>query len=132
MALVAIGHLEPSDVRPFRRAEYDRLVELGVFEGERVELLDGLIVRISPHGPRHDGTIDLLVEELSRQLGERARVRVQSAFIAGDQSEPEPDIAVVPRADYRVEHPRRAYLLVEIAESSLERDRGAKALLYAG
>jgi Uma2 family endonuclease len=128
---VAIRHLDASDVRPLRRVEYDRLVELGAFETERVELIEGLIVRMSPHGPKHDGTIDILVEELTRQLGDRARVRVQCAFVAGDQSEPEPDIAVVPKADYRSEHPRRAHLVVEVADSSLERDRGAKAAMYA-
>jgi Uma2 family endonuclease len=61
----------------------------------------------------------------------RAVVRFQSAFAASDQSEPEPDIAVVPVAEYLDEHPKVAFLVVEVADSSLARDRSAKADLYA-
>lgn len=116
--------------RPLKRAEYGRLVDAGCFEDERVELLSGGIVKMSPHGAPHDGTLQILEALLKRVLGTRADVRVQSAFAASDDSQPEPDIAVVPRADYRSAHPERAFLIVEIAHSSLQRDR-EKALIYA-
>jgi Uma2 family endonuclease len=88
-----------------------------------------MIVRMSPHGPLHDGTLDLLLDQF-RLLSVKVRLRVQSAFAASDGSEPEPDLAVVPRDDYRIEHPRQAYLIVEVADSSLERDRTWKSRVY--
>jgi Uma2 family endonuclease len=112
-----------------RRHEYEQLVANGSFESERVELLEGMIVHMSPHGPLHDGTLDLLVDQF-RLLSAKVRLRVQSAFAASDGSEPEPDLAVVPRDDYRAEHPRQAYLIVEVADSSLERDRTWKSRVY--
>ena len=67
---------------------------------------------------------------LVRALGDRARVRVQAPFAAPDESEPEPDVAVVAQGDYLDGHPRVAFLIVEVAETSLARDR-LKARLYA-
>jgi Uma2 family endonuclease len=108
------------------------LVGLGAFEGERVELLYGTIVEMSPHGPPHDAAIEELTEALVTALSGRARVRVQSAFAASDGSEPEPDIAVVPPGDYHRAHPTEAWLVIEVAdETSLNKDRGIKAQLYA-
>lgn len=103
----------------------------GLFVGERVELLYGYITEMSPIGVPHSAVIQLLVEVLIRALGERASVRPQSPFIASDESEPEPDIAVVPRGDGLTEHPRRAHLIIEVADSSLAADSGIKARLYA-
>lgn len=104
---------------------------MGAFEDERVELLRGVIVRMSPHGPAHDAPLDRLTELLILALGARAKVRVQSSFIAANDSEPEPDLCVVPRQDYDLAHPNQAYLIVEIAASSLAKDRGVKGPLYA-
>lgn len=119
-------------IRVFSRAEYDRVVATGVFDDESVELLEGVIVRMPPpHGPEHDGTIQKLALRLIGALGSRAIVRIQSSFAAGDHSEPEPDIAVVPTAEYLDEHPSSAFLIVEVADTSLARDRAAKADLYA-
>lgn len=123
--------IAPETTRPITRREYERMVELGMFEGERVELLHGTIVTMSPHGPDHDESVNTLQERLSRALGDRARVRVQSAFAASDESEPEPDIAVVPRRSYRDGHPASAWLIVEVARTSLAKDREVKARLYA-
>jgi Uma2 family endonuclease len=117
--------------RPLRRTEYDKLVALGVFQGERIELLDGRLVRMSPIGPPHSSAVDELTERCVRQLSGRARVRVQSPFAALDVSEPEPDIAIVPLGRYSEEHPRRAELIIEVAESSLAYDRGSKLRVYA-
>ena len=93
-------------VRPLRRREYERLVELGAFEGERVELLYGRIVEMAPRGPDHAGAIQALTRLLVSRLTDRADVRVQLPFVAPDDSEPEPDIAVVPSG-----HPDQAFLL---------------------
>lgn len=117
--------------RPLRRAEYDQLVASGAFEGERVELLDGQVTQMPPpHGPEHDGTIHVLNKWLLAHLGARADVRVQSAFAATDDAEPEPDLAVVPPGDYRDAHPSTALLIVEVAVSSGAYDR-QKASIYA-
>ena len=65
------------------------------------------------------------------RLAGRATVRIQSALAASDGSQPEPDVAVVPRGDYRTAHPTEALLVIEVADSSLATDRGTKARLYA-
>lgn len=123
--------LSPEAVRPLRRVEYERLVLLGCFENERVELLYGTVVRMSPHGAPHDAVVQRLTRLLVPALLGRADVRVQSAFAAADSSEPEPDVAVVPPGDYDEAHPSAAWLIIEVAASSLTLDRGIKARLYA-
>ncbi|HMJ14597.1 MAG TPA: Uma2 family endonuclease, partial [Polyangiaceae bacterium] len=120
-----------TEIRPLRRAEYDKLVELGAFEDERIELLEGALVPMSPIGTRHASAIDLLTLLLVRALGDRARIRVQNPFAASDISEPQPDLLVAPLGDYRADHPAEAYLVIEVAESSLAKDRGVKLRIYA-
>jgi Uma2 family endonuclease len=107
------------------------MVQLGIFEGERVELLYGVIIRMSPKGPEHESALERLTEIFVPRVVGRGTVRIQSAFAASDGSEPEPDLAIVPRGDYRKEHPSRALLIVEVADSSLKYDRTEKAALYA-
>jgi Uma2 family endonuclease len=68
---------------------------------------------------------------LTPKLVGRALVRIQSPIIACDESEPEPDVAVVPLGDYRETHPSHALLVIEVAVSSLKKDRQVKAPLYA-
>ena len=80
----------PEQFRPLRRVEYDQLVALGTFDGERIELIDGALRRLSPIGPPHTSTVDALTELLVLALVGRARVRVQGSFAASDLSEPEP------------------------------------------
>ena len=118
-------------IRPLRRVEYDKMVELGMFEDERIELLRGVLVPMSPIGPPHSATIDRLTRMLVLALDGRGTVRVQNPFAALDDSEPEPDLSVVPFGDYDEGHPERAELLIEVAESSLSRDRGVKLRIYA-
>lgn len=120
-----------SELRPILRAEYEELARAGCFEDERVELLYGLIVRMSPVKPAHDGLIQRLNRTLMRALDPRAAIRIQSSFAASDLSMPQPDVAVVPPGDYLDAHPTEAWLIVEVADSSLRRDRGLKARLYA-
>ena len=117
-------------VRPLRRTEYERLVEAGAFESERVELLEGFLVELSPQRAPHASAIEVLTELLyaARQPGHK--VRVQLPLALGDESEPEPDLCVVPAGDHRQSHPSEALLVIEVAESSLAKDR-RKAAVYA-
>jgi Uma2 family endonuclease len=121
-------HAQP---RLLRRDEYDRMGQLGFFDGERVELIRGTVVRMWPIGPPHADLVDRLMTLFVRGLGDRARVRIQQPFLAVDESEPEPDVAIVPSRSYAEEHPREAFLVIEVAESSLAYDRETKAPLYA-
>lgn len=118
-------------IRRLRREDYDRLVEAGAFRDEKVELIRGVIVRMVPQGPPHAGPIQRLNEILVLRLAGRASVRVQLPIIAPDESEPEPDLAIVPRGDYDEAHPSGAFLIVEVANTSLDYDRGTKTPLYA-
>ncbi|MCL6473426.1 MAG: Uma2 family endonuclease [Firmicutes bacterium] len=122
----------PIPRRRFTREEYYRLAEIGFFQGERVELIEGEIVKMSPISPLHGEVVTLLAERLWQLFGEGYRVRVQLPLSLGD-SEPEPDIAVVPGkvGDYVHAHPTTALLVVEVAQTSLEYDREVKAPLYA-
>lgn len=118
-------------IRPLKRVEYERLAADGCFEDEKVELLFGVVVPMAPIDPSHSESTEVIGEVLRRKLGDRARVRSQNPFAASDISEPEPDVFVVPNGDYWREHPARAFLVVEVARSSLPRDRGPKLALYA-
>jgi Uma2 family endonuclease len=84
------------------------LVELGYFDDAAVELLEGALVAMSPEGPRHRWVIDLLAEHLTRTPAESYLVRAAGPWAAGESSEPEPDIAVVPRGRYHQDHPTSA------------------------
>lgn len=117
--------------RLITRAEYEKMVEVGVFGEERVELLYGVIITMPPKGPPHESAIQRLTKRLVSAVGDRAEVRVHSSFAASDGSEPEPDLAIVPPGAYRDAHPSEAFLVIEVADSSLAIDRGTKAQLYA-
>ena len=117
-------------VRPLKRVEFERLASEGYFEDERVELLFGVVVPMRPTDPAHAESIYRVRRALDRSLGDRARVRDQSSFAASDISEPQPDLAVVRERDYWDEHPTHAFLVVEVARSSLRKDKGPKALLF--
>lgn len=118
-------------VRPLRRVEYDRLVELGMLEGEHVELLGGALLVAEPQSPYHVDVVDRLAELFRAHAKGRWRVRDEKPLAISDISEPEPDIALVEPGDYSAAHPTSALLVVEISDSSLHRDRGLKARLYA-
>jgi Uma2 family endonuclease len=121
----------PEPFRPLRRVEYDQLVALGTFEGERIELIGGALRRMSPIGPPHTSTVDRLTRLLVLALADLAWVRVQGSFAADELSEPEPDFSIFPLGDYDDRHPSEAHLIVEVSDSSLPYDRGEKAQLYA-
>lgn len=129
--MLDLERLEPETVRLFTRSEYDRMVELGLFDDERVELLRGVIVRMSPQDTRHAEAVRRLIRMFVLAVGERAVVSPQLSFAASDDSEPEPDLALLPPGDYTQAHPAQAPLVVEVANTSLRKDRGVKAELYA-
>lgn len=127
-------HATEIRTRRWTRLEYERLVEAGILRpAERLELLGGELIVAEPQGTRHAAVVALIAEVLRRSLGPAWHVRVQAPLALDTDSEPEPDVAVVPGRprDYLGTHPSRPALLVEVAESSLALDRGAKASLYA-
>lgn len=124
----------PAQMRRWTRAEYDRLIDLGIFRpGEHLELLGGHLIVSEPQGTVHATAVGLVEDALRACFGPGWVVRGQMPIALDDESEPEPDVAVVPgtRRDYETAHPARPALVVEVAESSLATDRGTKAALYA-
>lgn len=121
-------------LKRWTRAEYDRLIEVGVFRpGDPIELLGGELVVAEPPGSEHYTAICLAAEALKTAFGAGWLVRPQGPVALDDESEPEPDLAVAPGTlrDYRREHPARPVLVVEVSESSLRLDRNQKSSLYA-
>ena len=118
-------------LRRLTRAEFERLDAERFFANERVELVFGMVIAMPPIDAAHGESVDRLDAMLRRQLDDRARVRCQGAFAASDNSEPQPDVYVFPIGDYWDVNPDRAYLVIEVARSSLEYDRETKAPLYA-
>ncbi len=123
--------LAPEKVRTIRRAEYDQMVALGLFDDDRLELLYGVLVSMSPQGSRHADVTAVLDRLLTRRLGRKAHVRKHSPIAVGDHSAPEPDLAVVEARSYRDHHPTTAFLVIEVADSSRKIDRILKPGLYA-
>jgi len=120
----------------FTVAEYNRMGETGIFsEDDRVELIEGEIIEMSPIGERHAACVDALAELFREQLQRQVIVRVQNPIQLGNYSEPQPDVALLKRRDdfYRRAHPtsQDVLLVVEVAETTLEYDRQIKAPLYA-
>jgi len=110
------------------------MVETGILgEDEHVQLIDGMLVAMSPQGRPHAFVIQELNRLLVRALPDSFKVLTQLPLTLGDDSEPEPDLAVVHARDAasRTEHPRRALLVIEVAGESLRFDRRSKAALYA-
>jgi Uma2 family endonuclease len=116
------------------RADYERLVAAGILgPGDRVELLEGEIIEMSPEKSRHAAAVDLTLDALRRRLGDSHSIRVQHPLAVSETSEPEPDLAVVPGSprDYADRHPSSADLVVEVSDTSLDYDRNRKARVYA-
>ncbi|MBI5366669.1 MAG: Uma2 family endonuclease [Planctomycetes bacterium] len=123
-------------IRRFTVEEYHRLGEVGVLlPNERVELIDGEIVQISPIGPRHAYVVDVLNRLFMERLGDRVAVRVQNPVQTDAYSEPQPDLALLrpPLKTYARRHPRarHTFLVVEVADSSVDSDRDDKLPHYA-
>lgn len=125
--------VEPA-VRRWTAAEYHRAAEAGVFPpGERLELIDGEIYRMSPQKSLHTTGCELAEESLRGIFGTGYVVRGQKPLALGAASEPEPDVAVVRGRirDFATQHPSTALLVVEVADSTAAFDTGRKAEMYA-
>jgi Uma2 family endonuclease len=108
-------------------------VELGIFEGEPLELIGGQLVVAEPKGTDHTSALGVVEYALRAVLPPGWLVRTQAPVSLDDESEPEPDLVVAPGrpGDYRHAHPARPALAIEIADSSLAFDRQQKGSLYA-
>lgn len=125
----------PFPVARFTVGQYHRMIETGILgDDDAVELLHGWITPKMPRNPPHDSTIARCQRLLMVRLGESFVVRGQSAVTLSD-SQPEPDVAVAigPDSRYDDRHPGPGELLlvVEVSDSSLDRDRDVKAAIYA-
>jgi Uma2 family endonuclease len=122
--------------RLFTVQEYNRMIESGILtENDRVELLRGEIVHMSPIGRRHAAHVKRLSELLFLRLAQRATVGVQDPVELDNLSEPQPDISVLQRREdfYESGHPQPGdiLLLIEVADTTVETDRSVKIALYA-
>lgn len=127
-------------VRPepklFRVEEYEALCRSGILaDDDRLELINGTIIQMTPIGNRHAACVDRLNMTLAPRLAGRAIVRVQGPVTLSDLSQPQPDLSIL-RSDpnfYSGGHPGPAdtVLMIEVADSSLAFDRSVKAALYA-
>ncbi len=119
--------------------QYDRMIAGGVFETglqrQRIELIEGELREMSPIGPRHENVADLLNRwSLKNTHEDQVRVRVQQSIgLARLDSVPEPDLAWVRERDYSQKRPQSTdvFLVIEVADSSVDYDEGEKASLYA-
>jgi Uma2 family endonuclease len=132
LSMLDRDQIAPLQIRPLRRVEYEQMFDMDRCDPEdRFELLRGVLVTMSPQESPHAGVVGWLDHVLSERLGRRALVRCQFPFAATDDSEPEPDIAVVPFGRYMEAHPTRAHLIIEVAWDSLRKDRLVKPGIYA-
>ncbi len=117
-------------------SEYHKMAEAGILtEDDRVELIHGEIIEMSPIGSKHAGHVNRIMAFFMKQIGNLAIVSVQNPVVTGAYSEPEPDIAILRyRADfYEDSHPQPedVFLIIEVADTSLDYDRDTKMKLYA-
>jgi len=121
----------------FTREEYHRMGETGILKpGDRVELIRGEIVEMSPIGSRHIAFVNNLTQRLVTRLAGRAIVSVQNPVALSDDTEPQPDLAILrlrsePAYKDVEPHTDDVVLLIEVAETSLSYDRSTKLRLYA-
>lgn len=122
-----------SDTR-YTTARYFDLVAAGVLQpDDHVELLEGIIVAEPPQDPEHASGTMAADYALRAAIGDRGLIRIQLPLVLGPYSAPEPDVAVVAGrlGDYVKSHPTTALLVVEIARTSLPKDRLSKSRIYA-
>jgi Uma2 family endonuclease len=120
----------------FSVEEYDRMVEVGILtEDDRVELIEGEILEMSPIGWRHTACTDRANMLLAPRLLGKATVRIQGPIRLSDNTKPQPDIILLnPREDFHAQggaSTQDALLVIEVAETSIRYDRGPKLAIYA-
>jgi Uma2 family endonuclease len=121
--------------RLFSRRDFQLMLDAGLFAGEKVELLDGAVVTMSPQNTPHAATVNRLNYQLMKLCGPDIYIRVQSPVALDEYNQPEPDVVLCAPdpLDYAEEHPRpeQIFLVIEVADASLQQDRRRKARLYA-
>ncbi len=122
--------------RLFDVDDYHRMAEAGILsEDDRVELIDGEIIAMTPIGPRHNAAVNRANRALVTAVSDHAIVQVQGSVRLDQFREPQPDIVLLrPQPDFyasRLPGPSDILLIIEIAESSLAYDRDVKARIYA-
>lgn len=133
-ASAAGSDLLTREMRRLGAEEYHRMIDAGVLdEDERVELLEGVIVAVSPQNAHHALVVERLSDPRFIHLPDAFVVRCQLPLTLSDADEPDPDVAVIPRdaARSRRQHPTTAHLVFEVAADSLRKDRDIKTGLYA-
>lgn len=131
---VARYPIDPSLQAPLTVDQYHRMIEAGILgEDDRVELLEGVLIEMTPQGRPHARFLSRFTALAVPALGPDYRVRVQLPLTLPPYGEPEPDISIVRREDDESleHHPQAALLVVEVASESLRRDRMVKARVYA-
>lgn len=134
MSMVAPSPEVREHLRRISVGDYHRMIEAGILdEDEKVQLVLGMLVAMTPQGRPHAFVIQELTRLLVRALSDDFKVLTQLPLTLGDDSEPEPDLAVVRARDAasRTQHPATALLVIEVAGDSLRFDRRTKAALYA-
>lgn len=116
--------------------EYHKMAEVGILKpDDKVELLNGEIIKMSPIGSLHAGYVSIIDELLSDALGKKVHINIQSPVRLAMFSEPEPDLSILKRRkDYyltRLPRPKDVHLLIEVADSTIEKDRKIKGPMYA-
>ena len=127
---------EPFERWRFTVDDFMLMGKVGIFKDEdRVELIDGEVIRMNRIGPGHSGRVMRLNAKFSRALGDRVIVNVQNPFQFRPRGQPQPDVMLLrPREDfYTTSHPTASdtLLLIEVSDSSLAYDRETKAAVYA-
>jgi Uma2 family endonuclease len=119
-------------VRRWNKREYHEAADLGWFDGQRVELIDGEVIEMPPQKDAHAFAVRLALAAVGKAFSADYTLLVQMPLSLGPSSEPEPDIAVA-RGSLRTvkTHPKTAVLVLEVADTSLAFNVGRKASLYA-
>ena len=122
--------------RKFTVEEYEKMATEGIIKSdEKVELIRGEIIKMSPMGTRHASIVDRLIQLFYQKLGQKIILRVQNPIRLNNNSQPEPDLSLlIPRSDFYVAAypcPQDIYLIIEVSDSTLDYDRYTKIPLYA-
>lgn len=131
--MATVPHQSGARQRRFSKSEYHLMADAGLFRGQRVELIEGRIMVLSPQHAPHWSGVERVRRRLEQVFGQGFQVRMQGPIDLGQASEPEPDIAVVAGAfeDFIEKHPTTAALIVEVSDSTVSYDRRRKGSLYA-
>lgn len=118
----------------FTVKDFRAMAEAGLFTDQKIELIDGVIVDMSPANPQHEDSIDELGEQMVTVFSKRARVRIEKAFDIGDDYWlPHPDVVLAKRKRYgdNAPKPEDIFLIIEVSNTTLSEDLGKKLKRYA-